>query len=462
MNKVIMIMGCLMFLSSCAVESLHHVFDVEKKFPRKYAGSILSAPESQLHWQDSFPSKKLQKDIVRLSSGNHEMEAAMARVKQAVAGHNISHSSLLPSIDAGANFSRSKISNNTGENRYGTGNIFSFAGIMNWEPDVWGKLRTKEKASALNVREKEALADRKLMDLRNLLVRSWITFHASKRLEKLLEEQQKTNIRFLDLTRMYFEQGQGSALDIMQQQGRLIATEKALPEIFLKKQRAASTYAVLMGYFPDGEEPAYEELPSINKLPRISTPDELFRNRPDLKACFMALQAADYNLAASVAERLPRLSLGISYDKSRAGFSSVETETVLSLTGGLLAPLFDAGRLKAKMNQRKAEAEESLAILEQAVLEAVREVQDAIACEASLFERQNILGREKSNAVRTLENAKQLYINGKGLYLSVLSSLIDLQNIEIQEIELQEELLINRCNLLSALGVKWSNENEKY
>ncbi len=461
-NKSAISLGCLLFLSGCSLAPVHKNFNAGEKFPQEYSGDILSVPEGQPQWQDSFPSKNLHDDVVKLISQNHEVEAAAARVEQAVAAHRVKHSSLFPSIDAGAGFDRSKIGGNSSGTEHGTGNIFSLSGIMKWEPDIWGQLRAKEKASSLTVKEKEAILDKTKMDLQDLLVRAWINYHVSKKLENVLAEQHETNLKFLALTEAYYKQGQGSRVDILQQRGRLLATEKALPEIISKKLVASNTYAVLMGTLPDCTDLIDDELPSIEKLTVVAAPFELFINRADLRACFLALQAADRNLAASVAERFPRLSLGVSYGRSRQSFSSVETETVLSLTSSLLAPIFDAGRLKAQMNQREAEVCESLALLKQAVLEAVREVEDSVNREHRLFDKQKILKRQILNARKTVDNSRLFYINGKGPYLTVLSSLIDLQNLQVEELELQEELLINRCSLLRALGAGWSNTHESY
>ncbi len=453
-------LGFLLFLSGCGLAPVHNDFNAVEKFQQEYSGDILSVPEGQPQWQDSFPSKNLHDDLVKLIRQNHEVEAAAARVEQAVAAHRVEYSFLFPSIDAGAGFDRSKIGGNSSQAEHVTGNIFSLSGIMKWEPDIWGQLRAKEKASSLTVKEREALLDKKKLDLQDLLVQAWINYHVSKKLENVLAEQHETNLDFLALTENYYKHGQGSSIDILQQQGRLLATEKAMPEIINKKKSAANAYRVLMGTVPNGADLIDDELPSIEELTVVASPFELFINRADLRAGFLALQVADRNLAASVAERFPRLSLGVSYGRNRQSFSSVETETVLNLTSSLLAPIFDAGRLKAQMNLREAEVCESLALLEQTVLEAVSEVEDAVNREQGLFDKQKILKRQILKAQKTVDNARLFYINGKGSYLTVLSSLIDLQNLQVEETELQEELLINRCSLLRALGAGWSIKHE--
>jgi outer membrane protein TolC len=142
---------------------------------------------------------------------------------------------------------------------------------------------------------------------------------------------------------------------------------------------------------------------------------------------------------------------------SGSGLSKIGHGSVLSFASGLLAPVFDAGRLKAKAAQRKAEARESLAVLEQAVLTAIREVEDALIRERLLFDEQRLLRIEIAIARDTVAKARLRYINGQESYLAVLTSLTELQALQQNEITLQQEMLINRGRLLKALGAKWSD-----
>ena len=196
----------------------------------------------------------------------------------------------------------------------------------------------------------------------------------------------------------------------------------------------------------------------IDRLTSLTSPRQLLADRPDLRAAFLALQAADHEVAAAIAERLPRLSIGLSYGGSGGNLANIGTNTVLSAAGGLLAPIFDAGRLKAKAAQRRAEAVELLAILENAMLVAVRDVEDAFSSEHVLFDEYSSLKREIAIARDTVENAKTSYVNGQESFLTVLVAMAKLQALQKHEIGLQQDLLINRGRLLYALGVKWSQE----
>jgi outer membrane protein TolC len=210
-----------------------------------------------------------------------------------------------------------------------------------------------------------------------------------------------------------------------------------------------------MGRFPDGFDLAPEAWPAPRRLNAFITPDRLLIDRPDLKAAFCALRAADHDLAAAIADRLPRINLGLSHEASGGNLGSVGNENALSFTSGLLAPIFDAGRLKAQVALREAEASEALALLEQAMLEAVRQVEDALVREQSLFQIQSLLKNEIILAEYTVDQAKLRYVNGQESFLNVLVAQVNLHALQQREIALHQELLINRSRLLKALGAGW-------
>jgi outer membrane protein TolC len=150
----------------------------------------------------------------------------------------------------------------------------------------------------------------------------------------------------------------------------------------------------------------------------------------------------------------------VSYEASGSSFSKIGTNSVLLLAGGLLTPVFDAGRLKLKADERKAETRELLSVFEQAMRVAVQEVEDALIREDMLFEEQSLLQEEIAIAGDTIAKARLRYENGQESYLTVLVSLLELQTLQQEEITLQREILINRGRLLKALGAGWSRYHE--
>jgi outer membrane protein TolC len=442
----------ILWLASCTLIPVQQREDMGTQLPEAFFAAGQPSGDKGLLWQQSFTSPHLQRDGQLLLDTNFELTAARARVVQAAATYGVSRSARLPSIEVGLEGERAKTASRGNTTR--TDSI-DFEVALNWELDLWGGSKARQRSAALKLQEHEALVDQITLDLQLLLVENWIVHHAARRLGQLLAAQRTVNAQLLELTALRLAQGQGTALDLLQQQRRLTTSDRALPAVDARRRSATNAYAVLMGRLPDGSDLRPEALPRLKPLQGLTSPRRLLNDRPDLRAAFLALQAADQAVAAAIADRLPRLSIGFSYLESGNSLANLGETTLLGATAGLLAPVFDAGRLKAKVTQREAEASESLAVLEQAMLEAVREVEDALLSERTLFEEQRLIKKELLIAQDTVRTTRMRYLKGQENFLAVLLALNRLQNLQVDDLGLQEALLINRCRLLRAIGAKW-------
>lgn len=435
------------------VENRENIFD---RLPEQYPVSSTKISNQQLFWEHSFPCPYLRNDIRMLRDGNFELAAALARVEQAAAVYGMAESALMPTVEGMGEGGRSRVRT---DGDVTTRTSIDFKAVLNWEFDIWGRLSARRKAAALSLEEEQSREEQMALNLEALLVESWVVHHGARRLERILIEQRLTNKQFLNLTELRLALGQGNALAVLQQQGRQVSTERELPAVLSRKRRAANAYAVFLGHLPDGGNLLDVPWPVINPLGTLASPQQLLVNRPDLRTAFLALQAADYEVAAAIADRLPTLSIGLSCGVSGGRLDTIGKNTIVDFTSALLAPVFDAGYLKAKVSRRKAEVRELLALLKHAILVAVQEVEDILLCENALFDEQELLKNEIAIALDTVEKARLCYVNGQETYLAVLLALADLQTLQKKEITLQQTLLINRSRLLKALGAKWSEKS---
>ena len=434
--------------------------DFSARMPERFFSADKTVNSGLISWSESFTDPALQRDIKALHTQNFELEAARARVEQASAIYGIERADLFPSLDATTGFER-KREKEIGEPSE-TSSVIAFGGALNWELDIWGRLRAKKEAASLSLQEQKALVDQTSLNLSTVLVESWIAHHTTSKLEVILQQQETTNTQFSELTELRLEQGQGSALDVLQQRGRLAATKREIPSVQADKINAANAYDVLLGHMPDGQDLPLEKWPDIRPFASLPTTKELMESRPDIRAAFLALLAADQNVAAAIADRLPKLSIGLNYSITGNTLSNIGDGQIVSFTSGLLAPIFDAGRRKAEVSRRKAIAKEALADLEQSMLVAVQDIENGLSREQALFRERTLLNEEISIARQTVSKAKLRYINGQENYLSVLSALENLQNLNRREIILQRDLLINRARLLKAFGSPWNSERREW
>ena len=447
-----MVFLCCFLLPACSLISTQGYGDPDTGFPARFSGSA-PAGSREIVWKQSFPDNALESDIQMLTRDNFEISAARARVEQAAAEYHISRSALFPSLEAGADFERSRVRQNL---RNSTDSLISFGSLLNWEPDIWGRLRRKKEAADLTLAARKETVKDIALNLQTLLVEAWVAHHGARRLEKVLTDLQTTNLDFLNLTELRLLRGYGNSLDVLRQRGRLKAVKRELQPVISQKSRTANAYAVLLGHMPGHIQMTPAPWTDIAPLPVLPTPASLLNSRPDLRAAFLSLRAADQQVAAAVADRLPKIAIGLDYSLTGTALSGIGDSSILTFTSGLLAPVFDAGKRMAAVSRRRAQAREALADMEQAMLNAVQEVENGLSRESSLLEELALLAGEIKTAEQTVENARFQYVKGREDYLTVLDALEKFQTLLQLEITLEQEAALNRARLLKALGASWN------
>ena len=165
-------------------------------------------------------------------------------------------------------------------------------------------------------------------------------------------------------------------------------------------------------------------------------PSELLDRRPDLRVAEQNLVAANANIGEAKALLFPRIALTGAF-----GFVSTELDTLFdsgaesySLLGGLLQPLFNAGKNRQRVAITESVMRQTLYGYESTVLQAFREVEDALVAYQKLGE-QRVTQRARVDAERrVLELAELRYRGGVSDYLAVLDAQRSLFGSELDEI----------------------------
>ena len=204
--------------------------------------------------------------------------------------------------------------------------------------------------------------------------------------------------------------------------------------------------------------PVGTEMPVPADQPAAGVPAQLLDNRPDIRAGLFRLEAADQDLIAAKADRLPALRLtgGAAYDSSE--LDRLFDNWLVNLAAGVTAPLIDGGRRRAEVDVTSATVREELALYRQTVLTAVREVEDSLAREMKIREHIGWAEKQLQAAKIALSEARVRYLNGLNDYLPVLTQLLSVQNLEIDLISRREDLLYARIDLYLAIGGTWTAE----
>lgn len=323
-----------------------------------------------------------------------------------------------------------------------------------YEIDVWGALGDRVAAARLDA---AAAAERRralLVTLSAGAAEAWVGLVTQRAVGAVLAEQVELSRRYLELVELRFGHGLAPALDVVQQRQQLatFAADQAIAAAEAAAREAR--LATLLGATPqDFVAPELARPPPVPPLPDPGLPASLLVRRPDLRAAYRDLEAADRRAAAATADRLPGLSLTAQVFGFGDDPGDVVADPLWQIAADLLAPILDGGRLAAAAGAAGAAAEERLYTWGTTLLGALEEAAVALARNRAQEAVLTSLEAQLEEARRALDLARTSYGQGVVDYLRVLDALEALQRLERQALLAHGELLVERIGLCRALGL---------
>ncbi len=191
-------------------------------------------------------------------------------------------------------------------------------------------------------------------------------------------------------------------------------------------------------------------------------PSELLERRPDVRVAEQQLAAQTARIGVAEAIRFPSLSLtgslGLASDEL-SGFFSSDNKT-WGLSAGLIAPVFNAGRNKRRVEVEIARTEQALLAYEQTILQALREVENSLIG-VNTFEREALArDKQEKSAASAAMLSRARYDGGVTSYLEVLESERSLFRAELLSSSTHREHLVSYVTLYKALGGGWAESIE--
>jgi len=218
---------------------------------------------------------------------------------------------------------------------------------------------------------------------------------------------------------------------------------------------------VLVGRRPGSAEMlprTMPQLPALDPVP-LGLPAALLDRRPDLRRAEMQLSGATYGVGAAIANLYPDLSLTASAGESADSINELDLSNfVYNIVGNLTGPLFSGGQRRADVEAARARAEQAAAAYAGAVLNALREVEDALVLGDSSIRSFDLTTDRVAEARAADSLAKQRYQRGVETLLTVLETERRLRLAEQAIIASTTNVWNARIDLFLALGGDWGTE----
>jgi NodT family efflux transporter outer membrane factor (OMF) lipoprotein len=424
----------------------------EIKFDAFSGSGYLEVPE---FWWTAFEDEGLNQVVERALRDNLNLETAWRRLREAQALVDLQYSSLFPDLEgiAEAETRRSESANDE---------ILRIGLASSYEVDLWGRIRSEVEAGRYRARAAHADYQTAAMSLSAEVALTWYQLMEAWNQLQLIEKQIESNRKVLRLIENRFDLGQSRSVDVLRQRQLLESTREQKYSIESNIRVLQNRLAVLEGRPPRGiEKYSVRTLPDLPPLPDAGLPAALIRRRPDVQGAFKRLQAADKDLAAAVSNQYPRLAITGSIFTSENDGSDLFVNWAHSIAGGLVAPVFDAGRRKAQVDRTEAVKQQRFYEYGQAVIVAFQEVEDALVQERKQKQQIRSIEEQLDLARLTIERLQFEYFNGISGYIDVLLALIQEQLLR-RDLLTQKRLLLEfRIALYRALAGSFETEREK-
>jgi len=429
-------------LVSCATPQGHPVKPVE--LPPEFSnGGPLRVANA---WWTSFNDGALNQLVETALDDNFSLRAGYQRLLQARAVADRQRAGLFPSLDASTGVERQ-------ESETTETDIFRAGLNASYELDLWGRVQALTEAEEL--RAAASLADYRAaaVSISGEIASTWFQLVEQRAQQALAETQLETNGNVLTVIESRFSMGQSGSADVLRQRQLVSASRERLSDIRGEARVLRNQLAVLLGQSPGQDTiPGGKSLPALPPLPDAGVPAELVQRRPDLQQAWQVVRAADQDLAAAISNRFPRISIEASINSQANDASDLFDNWLATLAGNLVLPLVDGGERRADVRRSEAALGALIQEYGQAVLTAIREVEDALAREQQQKQRLESLQEQIGYADTALRQLRNQYLNGAISYIEVLNALREKQDLQRTILNTRQQLLTTRVMLYRAIA----------
>lgn len=415
---------------------------------------------AQDRWWEQFNDPILNQLITKAWAQNKGLEVAGLRILEAQAQLGIALGNRYPQSQA-IQGGTTRVSPANGANNFTS---YSLGAAASWEIDFWGKFESAIKSADYAFQASQADRDQILVLLTAQVVDTYTVIRVTEEQLRIAKENIALQQRSYEITDVLYRNGSDSELDVQQAKTLLLSTQSSIPAIEISLIKARNALSILLGE-PSGhvEKIIVNEL-AISTLPKnltIGIPADLLRRRPDVRQAELLAMAQNSMVAYSKTALYPSFSLTGNIGLSSTTFDNLFNHDVLSYSYGpsFVWPFLNYDRIVNNVRVQDARLQQALVGYQQAVLQAAREVEDAMATVSGTQEQialleQTVASAERSNKLSTLR-----YKEGLSDYQRVLDSQRALFNQQTNLVNAKGSYARGLISLYKSLGSGWQDQS---
>jgi multidrug efflux system outer membrane protein len=424
-----------------------------------------SAPESP--WWEELADPTLVELLVEAVDANGDLQAAVQSMLQADAAAARARAALLPSVSVDAQTSTGPLD--------GLG--FQFGGIPREGADVdlpprfytgsaslrasyrltsWGTEYRSSRASRLEAMAARGDEDGVALALVGQVAGAYYDAVSAARRVEVISRQVEVGQQLAELSRLRYERGEATALEVLQQRQQLATTLATLPPARAERRLAESRLATLLGRDPTAAQAVTASaLPTPPGAPSSeATPSP--EGRPDLRGAEYRLEAAGARASAAKWGLLPTIDLSGRVGSEFFRSLGTTTQSTWGMSVSASLPLFDGLDRTSRIRETSAARRGARSAYDQLRRSAEAEVVAADIQQQEQRAQLDALRAQLDASERAFEESRRRYLAGLATVLDVLNAMNGMQQAELGVIRTERSVLASWIQGRQALGGAWT------
>lgn len=426
---------------------------------RASSNAVVTLPAE---WWQVFEDPDLDALETQAVAANQDLQRAVARVTEARAVARVSEAELYLNLSGNSAYTRYRSSGSQARvpGQKLEDDSFSTSFDLDYELDIWGRVRRSVEASRADARAAAADLQVVLLTLTADVARNYYLIRSLDAEKVVVEATLALRRDAVQLQETRREAGLINEVDVTRARTESANVEAELHALTRARAQVEHALAVLCGQAPGAFSVAARN--SAVPVPHIPVglPSSLLERRPDVIGAERRLAADSARIGVAKAAFFPRIKL-----TGAAGLASADLGTLVdwpsrfwSIGPSIHVPIFEGGRNRANLAVAEAHYEQSVAAYRGSILVAFREVEDSLSDLGTLAAQGDAVNRALNSARDTANLANERYQKGLSSYLDVVDAQRAALQAERQETQLRGQRAIATILLAKALGGGWEAE----
>lgn len=414
---------------------------------------------ANMSWKELFSDQTLIQYIEHGLENNLDIRIALENINAAHAYMQQGKWGYAPTLNLGTNYTHSVLSKNGpqgiafGDTRV-KNDLYDVTGQFSWELDVWGKIRSDKRAAGASYLQTLSAHQAVKTQLISTIATTYFQLVALDEQKRVTEQTIVNRTNSLETIEALKESGQVNEVAVKQTQAQLFNAKALLVDLENNIKLTENAFSILLGNNPGTITRGELKSQKLNADLSVGVPLQLLSNRPDVRAAEYGLINAFEMTNVSRANFYPSFRLTANGGLQSLDFDNLFNTSSLfaNFIGGLTQPLLNGRKVRTAHEVAKAKQESAYLSYKLSILNASKEVSDALYTYHSSSDKLKLKKQEYEAYNLATEYSEELLVQGMANYLDVLTARESALAAELSYINTELAQLTSIVQLYRAVG----------